>query len=156
MHQADKDFVDLVARDVRGILSDREREEIHKPENIHRVYDALNILKKDVEVQLSNQKSRWIKKRSELNAAGDDGSEWITFKATEADWRARAIKFLTAVEAHLAATKSRRRAMRSGNLERAEALADEAFAHMEEIGNNEASDADRRLWRAAREYRGDN
>lgn len=153
MQQVDKDFVDLVARDVRGLLSDRERDQLNKPENVHRVYDALNILKKDVEVQLSNQKSRWAKKRNELNAAGDDGTEWIAFKASEADWRARAIKFLTAVEAQLAATKSRRRASRDLSVGGVEALIDEVLSHEEEIGSNEASDADRRVWQKARELR---
>lgn len=152
MQQVDKEFVDLVARDVRGLLNTAEQKELEKPENIDRVYDALNILKKDVEVQLSNQKSRWAKKRNELNGSGDDGTEWIAYRAGEADWRARAIKFLTAVEAHLAVTKARRRSANQGNRS-ADELLDEIFTHMEEIGDEEASDADRRIWKKAQDYR---
>lgn len=150
----DKDFIELVAKDVRGLLGDKEQDKLHSPENLDRVYDALNALKKDVEVQLSNQKSRWVKRRNELNQQGDDGSGWIAFKASEADWRARAIKFLMAVEDQLSATKARIRLRHtSGNDKNVLDLVDEVLIHMEEIGDNEASPADKRVWEKARALR---
>lgn len=150
----DKDFIDLVARDVRGLLREPEKSKLHAEENLDRMYDALNALKKDVEVQLSNQKSRWVKKRHELNLEGDDGTYWIEYKASEADWRARAIKFLMAVEDQIAAAKSRRRDRNViANNSKMDELIDEVYTHMEEIGDNEASEADQRVWAKARVLR---
>lgn len=150
----DKDFIDLVARDVRGLLREDERQKLHTPENLDRMYDALNALKKDVEVQLSNQKSRWVKKRHELNEIGDDGSEWIAHKASEADWRARAIKFLMAVEDHLSASKAlMKRRNINANGGDIDELLDSVFEHQEEIDEDEASPADKRLWARATAFR---
>ncbi len=150
----DKEFIDLVARDVRGLLREDERQQLHTPENLDRMYDALNALKKDVEVQLSNQKSRWVKKRHELNETGDDGTEWVAYKASEADWRARAIKFLMAVEDHLSAAKAqikRRNIVDNGG--DVTDLLDSIFEHQEEISADEASLADKRLWERAASFK---
>lgn len=150
----DKEFIDLVARDVRGLLREDEQQKLHTLDNLDRMYDALNALKKDVEVQLSNQKSRWVKKRHELNEEGDDGTEWIAYKASEADWRARAIKFLMAVEDHLSAAKAQIKQRNvSANSGDVDELLESVFEHQEEIDENEASPADKRLWARAASFR---
>lgn len=146
-------FIDLVAKDVRGLLDENAHKRLHSDKNLDGIYDALNALKKDVEVQLSNQKSRWVKKRHELNELGDDGSEWIAFRASEADWRARAIKFLMEVEDHLSAIKSRIKERNRLQNNSDPDLIDIILEHREEIGANEASLADERLWEKAEELR---
>lgn len=103
----DKTFTDLVGQYVRGMLPRNIEETIESDENLDRLYYALISLKKDVEVQLSNKRARDIKTRNELNNKGDDGSQWIAYRASEADWEARAKKFLGSVEEHICGAKER-------------------------------------------------
>lgn len=147
-----KEYSDKVAKNVRGLLSQEEKKELFLVENIDMTYTALNGLKKDVEVQLANQRARWVKKRHELNEQNDDGSGWIEFQAEEADWRARAIKFLTAVEAHLATAKLIRKTYRSPQNAEMEELLSSIFEHQEETEEDvEPAAADKKLWVKAKE-----
>ncbi len=152
--QANKDYSDKVARNVRGLLSEQEKRELFTEQNIEMTYTALNGLKKDVEVQLSNQRARWVKKRHELNEMGDDGTEWIEFQAEEADWRARAIKFLSAVEAHLATAKLIRKTHRTStnNNDELQEILESIFDHQESMKDDiTPTDADKQLWVRAQE-----
>lgn len=108
----DREFVDLVAKDIRGhSLTNDQRQMIHATDQVDRRYDALVALKKDVEVQLATQKARWCHKQVELQLKGDNGTEWLEYRSKEQDWRARAIKFLMAIEDEISAVKEIRRGM---------------------------------------------
>lgn len=151
--QANKDYSDKVARHVRGLLSEEEKFELFTEQNIEVTYTALNGLKKDVEVQLANQRARWVKKRHELNEIGDDGTEWIQFQAEEADWRARAIKFLSAVEAHLSTAKLIRKTHRSTlHNDELQEILESIFDHQESMQDEVTpTEADKQLWVRAKE-----
>lgn len=151
MNPDDKDFVDLVAQYVRGNLSRDKEEALLHDDTIDELYTGLVTLKRNVEVQLSNHHARAVKKQHELNVLGDDGTMWKAYQAEEADWRARAIKFLSAVEEHISQTKARRRDLHQlapkTDPERLLAQIKEGILeHQEEISLDEASDADKRLW----------
>lgn len=137
----DKDFTGLVAQYVRGHLPQQFHDTLLADENLDRLYYALTSLKKDVEAQLSSQKSRWITKREELNKQGDDGTAWEEFKASESEWRVRAIYFLKSIEEHIAAVKERKKTHHGG-----ETYRQAIMEHAEEIDDNDASPADRKLW----------
>lgn len=142
----DKKFTDLVAQFVRGVLPHDIESNLLLDSNLDRMYYALISLKKDVEVQLSSQKSRSVKMRHELNQRGDDGTGWKKYQAEEADWRARAIKFLASVEDHLAAIKERRRDRNiQANLTTSQALYEAIVEHSEQIDPDDATEADTAL-----------
>lgn len=102
----DTEFRNHVANDVRGLLSPEDSAELRKPENIDRWCRALVAIKKEVEVQLANKNAKWVKKQAELAHRGDAGrAEWLAFKASEIDWRVKAIRFIVSIESHLAAAK---------------------------------------------------
>lgn len=105
----DKVYIDTVASYVRGTLSNEETEQLLADDEVERLHYALKALKKDVESQLSAHNSRANKKHHELNKQGDDGSQWLQFLAETSDWRAKATKFLSSVEDHIAATKERKK-----------------------------------------------
>lgn len=146
----DRDFVDLVAKDIRGhSLTNDQRQLIHAADQVDRRYDALVALKKDVEVQLATQKARWCHKQVELQLKGDNGTEWLEYRSKEQDWRARAIKFLMAIEDEISAVKEIRR-----NTHMLPADEDVAYLrsviarHRAETDDLDlvATDADRNLW----------
>lgn len=161
-----EEFVNLVAQDVRGLLSTRDQQRLYSDENLDRYYDALISLKNDVEVQLTNHKSRLVQKQHELALKGDDGSLFKAYLSSPeyhradgspgpspVEWRAKAIKFLKSVEDHIAAAKARRR-LRSGSPAAAgrqddvlAELREAILEHKEEISEDEASEADLRLWK---------
>lgn len=100
----DNSFRDFVAKDVRGNLSPEESASLRHPDNLDRWRNALIAIKREVEIQLANRNARWWKKQAELIDQGTAGrDEWIRFRATEVDWRVRAIRFLVTVEEHLSA-----------------------------------------------------
>jgi len=172
-HPLDKSFLDLVAQDVRGHTSTRQRQEVRSDKNLHRRHAALVSLKKDVEVQLVNHKSRLIKKHNELVQAGDDGRKWKEYLSTSpytrddgtsapspADWRARAIQFLKAIEDHLGDVKARRRDLHGIvnddydiDDDIIKTLVDSVFDQIDEIGEENATEADQRVFKIARELR---
>src|SRR5688572_11005588 len=102
----DRDFIDTVAKDVRGQLGAELKEWLHEPKMLDRRDSAPIAAKKGIEVPPAKQKARWIKKRHEI---GGEGEEWVEWKAGEAGWRVRAIKFLGEVEDHISAAKEEKR-----------------------------------------------
>lgn len=134
----DREFIDVVAKDVRGYLDEETKRWLYSDEMVQRRYQGLIALKKDVEVQLSTQKARWVKKQLECQNHGDNGTEWITFRASEQDWRVRAIKFLISVDHHIAGVKEIRKSVEYDKYKEAIKL------HKEEIVDG--TEADDQLW----------
>lgn len=104
----DEKYIDLVAQYVRGRLPDDIANNlVNNDADAQRMFYALVSLKKDVEAQLAAKRARDDVKRVELEQRGDDGTLYRRYRAEDADWRARAIRFLTAIEDHILATKER-------------------------------------------------
>jgi len=110
MQMSDEKFEELLSMDIRGLLEGRnrskEREITRAPESLERRLRILKTMKRNVENQMSSQRSRIANKRHELNLMGDDGSLWVEFKAEEEEWRVRALKFLQILEVNISRTKA--------------------------------------------------
>lgn len=149
----DEKYIDLVAQLVRGKLPDNiARQMISDDAEAQRMYFALVSLKKDVEAQLAEKRARDVQKRHEFEQRGDDGTRFREYRARDDAWRAKAIRFLSSIEEHILATKERIRdynlSQQGNNTQLAEIKRDIA-AHREEIAEDEASEADKRLWQHA-------
>jgi len=162
----DKDFIDLVGQDVRGNSSKKQHDLLHRDENLDRLYDALVVLKRTVEGQLASDKARSQKMYHKLTEEGDNGDRWHSYLVTPTyssngtrrpspvDWRAKAIKFLGAIEANIAAAKERRR-KRDGQSKLDEdvvgTLLSGIFDQKEEIDPESYTEADKRVFKLAEE-----
>lgn len=104
-----KETIDAVAQDVRGMLDGNTRDWLYEDAQTDIHYDALVSLKMSVESQLSNWKSRAYKEQARLRAEHDDGTRWLEWMASQADWLARAKSFRSSVEEHIIAVKQRKR-----------------------------------------------
>jgi len=154
----DKEFIDLVAQDVRGVLPKDKHDKLNKESNLDRLYDALIALKKDVEVQLSNHRSRASYRYHEFVYEDDDFEGWIEFRAEEADWRARAVKFLMEIEDHISAVKARRRELNKPQEDTSDKdllteLIDGIFEQRDAVNRSEITDEDQRVFSLAEKLR---
>lgn len=127
---------DLVQADLRNNTTAQEHQFLRQPENLQAWADVLKALKRDVELQFSNQRSRIMQQRK----AGLDREAWHEFKDKEETWKAKARKFASVIEAHLQEAKRLRSQHTSTVLQ---AIA----AHKSEIEPEDATEADLALWR---------
>lgn len=153
----DRDFVDLVASDIRGELKNRAKIAwLRSDEMFDRRYAALIALKRDLETQLAYWRGRAAQMQADLASDPNGRVKWLQWKAENSEWRSRAIGFLNAIEDHISAAKEQRRdhhRKRHGtrNTEFWNELADAIMDHKEHIDPDEASDVDKRLWELGRE-----
>lgn len=103
----DKAFLDEVACYVRGESSDKMVSYMESEENIYDLLQGLIVLKSNVESQLASYKSRSAKRRFEIILEEDDFDfAWSEYLADNADWRAKAIKFINSIECYIKHVKS--------------------------------------------------
>ena len=101
-----KDFLDEIASYVRGESSEEIVEYFESEDNVNLVIEGLIVLKGNVESQLAGYKSRSAKRRFELMLEDDDFDfVWSGYLAENADWRAKAIKFINSIECYIKHTK---------------------------------------------------
>ncbi len=96
-------FKSLVARDVRGDLSDQEYMILES--NLRDWLDELNILLRDVEIQLRDHKATRSQKHAECLRDGLQ-IEWLFFKAEQDRWLVKALRFKVSVESRLRQVKT--------------------------------------------------
>jgi len=97
-------FKSLVAKDVRK-ESDNYVEILSTDFRLW--LDELNVLLRDVEIQLSAQKSRISEKKYQLGPDRNN-NEWYSFKATEDKWKVTALRFKASVEERIRFVKTLR------------------------------------------------
>lgn len=98
-------FKDLVARDVRGECSAEEREQLEA--NFREWLDELNVLARDVEIQLAAQRARMTEQQAKMLSVGSP-VEWLTYKAEEEQWTVGALRFKASVERRIREVKTLR------------------------------------------------
>jgi len=107
-----ENFKELVAKDVRKEATNEELDILTS--DFRSWLDELNILLRDVEIQLSAQRSRISDKRVEIGPQLNN-NEWYSFRATEDKWRITALRFKASVEEKIRFVKTLR--MKSQNNE---------------------------------------
>lgn len=107
-------FKDLVAKDVRK--ESTEEELFVLMSDFRSWLDELNILLRDVEIQLSAQKSRISDKRVEVGPQTNN-NEWYSFKAVEDKWRITALRFKASVEEKIRSVKTLRAKQNNSQIE---------------------------------------
>jgi len=98
-------FKELVAKDVRKESTEEEMSILTS--DFRTWLDELNVLLRDVEIQLSAQKSRISDKRVEIGPQTNN-NEWYSFKAVEDKWRITALRFKASVEEKIRSVKTLR------------------------------------------------
>ena len=100
-----EEFKELVALDVRKGLTN---EQIVLLSGNYRLWlDELNVMLRDVEIQLSAQKGRITEKKIELGPTWNK-NDWYSFKSTEEKWRITALRFKASVEERIRFVKTLR------------------------------------------------
>lgn len=105
-----KSFEDLVAADVRNDVTPEEQEILKA--DVRRWLRVLNGLKRDVEIQMANQKTRNIQAQRDYNETKDT-SAWLKFQQQEEYWRVGSLRFMASVEGRILYVKSLRAAEHS-------------------------------------------
>lgn len=98
-------FKELVAIDVRKGSTNETLQFLM--DDFRLWLDELNILLRDVEIQLSAQRSRISDKKVELGPQWNN-NDWYSFKATEDKWRITALRFKASVEEKIRYVKTLR------------------------------------------------
>lgn len=95
-------FKALVAKDVRKESDDF----VEILSTDYRLWlDELNVLLRDVEIQLAAQKGRISEKKVQLGPEWNN-NEWYSFKANEDKWRVTALRFKASVEERIRFVKT--------------------------------------------------
>jgi len=92
-----KNFQDMVLRDVKNKFSSDEEKTIIN-NNLDLWLYSLRVIRKDIELQLSNHKSNLKVNLKDLKNNGASKEEMENLNFEEHRWRSSAMKFLTAVE----------------------------------------------------------
>jgi hypothetical protein len=97
-------FKSLVAKDVR-----KESDEFVEilSTDFRLWLDELNVLLRDVEIQLAAQKGRISEKKVQLGPEWNN-NDWYRFKATEDKWKVTALRFKASVEERIRFVKTLR------------------------------------------------
>jgi hypothetical protein len=97
-------FKSLVAKDVR-----KESDELVEVlSSDYRLWlDELNVLLRDVEIQLTAQKGRISEKKVQLGPEWNN-NDWYSFKASEDKWKVTALRFKASVEERIRFVKTLR------------------------------------------------
>lgn len=149
----DKDYLDIVALEVRGELDGYTSEELRREEHCEQLYKGLVALKRNIETQLSNKKSRTIKDTYKLRYVDEAPLEEIErLHKDYADWRAKATRFLGAIELEISDTKTRLRKIKT-NEGYINELVELISMQMEEIDEDQYTDADERVFAVARKIK---
>lgn len=99
-----EEFKSLVIKDVR-----KESDDLLEvlSSDFRSWLDELNILLRDVEIQLAAQKSKLSDKKVQLGPEWNN-NEWYTFKASEDKWKVTALRFKASVEERIRFVKTLR------------------------------------------------
>lgn len=145
----ERDFVDVVNRDVREVSSEDEYNALRSPETVEKWYDALLTFKRDLEYQFSTNRSNRATKYAELKPTTTASTEWAEWLAENEHWRTGALKFYRGVERRLHEAGKLVSTQRRRDLSLHAAIA----RHREEILNAdddvEMAEFDNQLWEAA-------
>lgn len=151
----DKDFLDLVALEVRGELDGNTSRHLRADEKIDNFHRGLICLKRNVETQLSNKKSRTIKETYNLKTHNGSQNEIEEILKDYADWRAKAVRFLGAIELEISETKSRMKTI-FDNTDYVDELIELIGAQMQELDENDYTEADEKMFEVAKKIRESN
>ncbi len=99
-----EDFKGLVAKDVRTDSDDLVQD---LSSDFRLWLDELNVLLRDVEIQLTAQRGRISEKKVELGPQWNN-NDWYKFKATEDKWKVTALRFKASVEERIRFVKTLR------------------------------------------------
>jgi hypothetical protein len=89
-------FKDLVIRDIKNETTPEEKEILFN--NVDTWLYNLRVIRRDVEFQLSSNKSKNKIKTLEMKEMGLSNSEIESFITKQNKWRINTIKFLTSIE----------------------------------------------------------
>lgn len=89
-------FKDLVIRDIKNEVSQQDKDILH--ENIDAWLYNLRVIRRDVEFQLSSNKSKNKMKALEMKEQGASNTDIESFITKQNKWRINTIKFLTSIE----------------------------------------------------------
>lgn len=89
-------FKDLVIRDIKNEVNKEEKTILH--ENIDAWLFNLRVIRRDVEFQLTSNKSKNKIRALEMKEEGFSQSEIESFITKQNKWRINTIKFLTSIE----------------------------------------------------------
>lgn len=89
-------FKDLVIRDIKNEVTQEDKTILH--ENLDAWLYNLRVLRRDVEFQLSSNKSKNKIRALEMKEEGASNSEIESFITKQNKWRINTIKFLTSIE----------------------------------------------------------
>lgn len=151
----DKDFLDLVALEVRGELDSNTSRHLRADEEIENFHRGLICLKRNVETQLSNKKSRTIKETYKLKTENGSQDEIEEILKDYADWRAKAVRFLGAIELEISQTKSRMKTI-INNADYVDELIELIGVQMQELNEDDYTEADEKVFEVARKIRESN
>lgn len=92
------ELADIVARDVRGKVTDAERDMLRRADMLETWRDELTALRRRVDTQLANHRARTDEAQRECWAMGNAGkAEWFSRRAELDSHRAKIIRFHEAV-----------------------------------------------------------
>lgn len=108
-------FKELVDRDVRKGVTEEEIDELKR--DPRQWLDELNILLRDVEIQIAAQKARISAKRCEMSAnpEGWNATGWYEYKASEDGWKVKALRFRASIEERIRFVKTYRSKLNANN-----------------------------------------
>lgn len=102
----DEAFNEIVNADVRGTLDTDTSQALREPEVLSRWHDTLISMKRNVEAQLTTNKSEQSLRQAEFFALGAAGRvPWLQYRGNAEKWRQGAIRFKNGVEDRLAEAK---------------------------------------------------
>lgn len=144
----ERDFVDVVNKDVREVSSDEEYDALRSPALAEKWYVALLTFKRDLEYQFSTNRSNRATKYAEYKRTGDE-QQWADWLAENEHWRTGALKFYRGVERRLNEAHQLVSVQRRRDTDLRAAIA----RHKEEILNSDddadTSEFDYALWESA-------
>ena len=98
-------FTEMVIKDVRKEADASVLE--HLSSNYRLWLDELNVLLRDVEIQLSAQKARVSEKKGQPGF-NRNSADWHSFKSEQDQWRIRTLRFKASIEARIRSVKTLR------------------------------------------------
>lgn len=142
-----EEYLDRVSEYLRNQNDEGLKKILFAPENIHLTYDCLTHLKRDVERQFAYQHSNNIQKKMEFVKDKQGGfARWQEHQVHYAEWKAKAIRFLTAIEECIVVARAVKRDLHDNTEQRIEQILDRIRDHRDTIQEEEGSEADQELW----------
>lgn len=100
------DFRDLVASDVRGLISKEDAMWLRTSEVIDDFYDTLVLLSRNVDLQFARKKSETFQKATEFE---HDSEGLLEYRKASADWKVKTLRFKQAIEERISECRKIRR-----------------------------------------------